>query len=100
MEEVGGGGGEEHALGAAGFKPQLPLSLLCNLGQVAGWLAFFLLFFLRFIYYFREKEGKHEWKGQREKEKEPQADSSMSTESVTGLHLMTLRPQPERKPRV
>ena len=38
--------------------------------------------------------------GQREKERNPQADSLLSTEPEAGLHPLTLRPPPELKPTV
>ena len=39
----------------------------------------------------REKRERHEWEGQREKERESQADFALSVESNAGLNLMTLR---------
>jgi len=43
----------------------------------------------------------HKWgEGQRERERESQADSALSTEPDAGLDPTTLRSFPERKPRV
>ena len=46
----------------------------------------------------REREHKRE--RQRERERESEADSMLSTEPDIGLNVMTLRSQPELKPRV
>ena len=45
-------------------------------------------------------KGEHEWEGQEEREKEPEADSTLTMEPNTGLDLMTLKSWPELKPRV
>jgi len=42
----------------------------------------------------------HEWEGQREREREFQADSMLSMEPDMGLDLTTLRSRPELKPNV
>ena len=49
-------------------------------------------YFLNFIYLL-ERRGEREWvEGQKEREKESQADSALSMESEVRLDLMTLRP--------
>ena len=55
----------------------------------------------RKIYLFkRERGSKHKWEGQRKREKESLADSTLSREPNAGLDPMTLRPLPELKPGV
>ena len=55
---------------------------------------FLPLSFGRFIY-FGDEEREHKQEGQREKERESQADSTLSMEPDVGLDLTTLRSGPE-----
>lgn len=59
-----------------------------------------MLFCKDFSKFVLERERKLEQERQREREKDSQADSMLSTELETGLDFMTLRSQPEPKPRV
>ena len=53
------------------------------------------------IYFFNlEWEYAHKQEGQREREKESQADTTLNAEPRVGPHPMTLRSRPEAKPRV
>ena len=60
----------------------------------------FLIWSLKKIIYLREREKGHEWKEQKERERDSQADSMLSAEPDPGLDLMTLRSWPKLKPRV
>ena len=61
-----------------------------------------LFFFFEYVFiYFKASEREYEQEEQKEKERESQADSTLSVvEPDLGLNLVTLRSQPETKPRV
>ena len=68
------------------------------------WLFFYINDFINlFIIYLLKRfiwERDHEQEGQREREREIQADSMLSAEPDMGLDLKTLRSGPELKSRV
>jgi len=64
--------------------------------QVVSWFDLYQGIVFKDLFIIRERPQEQE--GQKEREREPQADSTLSTEPLVGFDLTTLRSWPEPKP--